>query len=244
MYSKSLFSQQRVLVTGGTRGMGEAIAKRLLDLEAKVVITGSYYRKGWWDNKSYCDFKAVDFNNEKQCEVFLNEINEQGINYLVNCAGIVNNVEVEKLSQKELLKMHRFNFALPLFIIKALIPSMKENRFGRIVNIASIAALQHRVGSISYASSKSALITATRALALELAPFNILINAVSPGYTDTDMMNTLDKKTKEDLIDQVPLKRLCTTKEIAETVLFLLNSENKYITGHNLIVDGGITLKQ
>ena len=88
------------------------------------------------------------------------------------------------------------------------------------------------------------MITATRVLALELAPFNILINAVSPGYTDTDMMNTLDIETKEYLINQVPLRRLCTTKEIAETVLFLLNSENKHITGHNLIVDGGITLKQ
>jgi len=244
MDSKSLFSQQKVLVTGGTRGMGETIAKHLLDLGAKVVITGSYYREGWWDNELNCDIKAVDFNDDKQCEVFLNEISQQGINYLVNCAGIVNKSEVEKLSQKELTKTHRINFTLPIGIIKALIPSMKKNRFGRIVNIASIAALQHRAASIAYSSSKSALITATRALALELASFNILINAVSPGYTDTDMMNTLDTETKEGLIDQVPLKRLCTTKEIAEAVLFLLNSENKYITGHNLIVDGGITLKQ
>lgn len=244
MDSKSLFSQQKVLVTGGTRGMGETIAKHLLDLGAKVVITGSYYRQGWWDNELNCDIKAVDFSDDKQCEVFLNEISQQGINYLVNCAGIVNKSEVEKLSQKELTKTHRINFTLPIGIIKALIPSMKKNRFGRIVNIASIAALQHRAASIAYSSSKSALITATRALALELASFNILINAVSPGYTDTDMMNTLDTETKEGLIDQVPLKRLCTTKEIAEAVLFLLNSENKYITGHNLIVDGGITLKQ
>ena len=106
MESKSLFSQQKVLVTGGTRGMGEATAKHLLDLGAKVVITGSYYRKGWWDNKLYCDFKAVDFNDDKQCEVFLHEISQQEINYLVNCVGIVNKVEVEKLSQKELLKTH------------------------------------------------------------------------------------------------------------------------------------------
>ena len=244
MDRRSIFSQQKVLVTGGTRGMGEAIAKHLLDLGAKVTITGSYYRQGWWDNELDCDFKAIDFNDDEKCEVFLHEISLQGINYLVNCAGIVNQVEVEKLSQKELLKIHHINFTLPIGIIKALIPSMKKNRFGRIVNIASIAAIQHRVASIAYSSSKSALVTATRALALELAPHNILINAVSPGYTDTEMMNTLDIKTKEDLIDQVPLKRMCTTKEIAETVLFLLNPGNKHITGHNLIIDGGITLKQ
>lgn len=244
MDNNSLFSQQKVLVTGGTRGMGEVIAKELLVLGAKVVITGTYYRNGWWDDKLYCDFIAVDFNDYKQCEVFLREISKQEIIYLVNCAGIINIGEVEKLTQKDLLKTHLINFALPIDIIKALIPSMKKNRFGRIVNIASIAALQHRLGSIAYSSSKSALIAATRVLALELAPYNILINAVSPGYTDTDMMNTLDTKAKEFLIDQVPLKRLCTTKEIAEAVLFLLNSKNKYITGHNLIIDGGITLKQ
>ena len=244
MEKKSPFGQQKVLVTGGTRGIGEAIAKHLLDLGANVLITGSYNRQGWWENESYCDFKVVDFDDDKQCDLFLNEISRQGINYLVNCAGIVNKVNVENLSQKELLRTNHLNFSLPIGIIKALIPSMKKNRFGRIVNIASIAALQHRVGSIAYSSSKSALITATRVLALELATFNILINAVSPGYTDTEMMNTLDIKTKEHLIDQVPLKRLCTTKEIAETVLFLLNPENKYITGHNLIIDGGITLKQ
>ena len=244
MDNKSLFGQQNVLITGGSRGIGKAIAELLLDQGVNVVITGSYFRKGWWDNIANCDFKVVDFNDDAKCTAFIHEISQKKINYLVNCAGIINKIDFEKLSQEELLKIYQVNFITPISLIKALIPAMKKNKFGRIVNIASIAALKHREGSTAYASSKAALLSATRALALEFAPFNILINAVSPGYTDTDMMSALDKETRKYLINQVPLKRLCTTQEIAVTVLFLLNPENKYITGHNLIVDGGITLKQ
>jgi 3-oxoacyl-[acyl-carrier protein] reductase len=244
MDNRSLFSQQKVLITGGSRGMGKAIAQLLLQQGANVVITGSYVRKGWWDNIVKCDFQGIDFNDDSQCTAFFQEISQQNIRYLVNCAGVINNTDFEKLSQQELLKIHQVNFVTPMSLIKALIPSMKKSKFGRIVNIASIAALQHREGSSAYATSKAALITSTRALALEFAPFNILINAISPGYTDTDMMGSLDKDKKQHLINQVPLKRLCTPREIASVVLFLLNSENKYITGHNLIIDGGVTLKQ
>ena len=187
---------------------------------------------------------GVDFSNTEETSKFLEQIRQQEILYLVNCAGIVNSNKLERMPMEELENTHRINFTVPISVIKNLIPNMKKRQFGRIVNIASIAAIQHRKGSSAYASSKSALHTATRALAIEYAENQIIINAVSPGYTDTDMIHSLSKKEKEALIQQVPLQRLCSSHEIANAVLFLLSPENKFITGHNLIIDGGATLKQ
>lgn len=240
----STFLNQLVLITGGTRGMGKAIAEKLLEYGAKVIITGTHRRKGWWDNNTNCSFIPVNFLNIDETSKFLDQIKQQGILYLVNCAGIISNNKLESMATEELENTHWINFTVPISIIKNLIPQMKKNQFGRIVNIASIAAIQHRIGSSAYATSKSALHTATRALALEYAENQIIINAVSPGYTDTDMIHSLSKNEKERLVQQVPLKRLCSSHEIANAVLFLLSSENKFITGHNLIIDGGVTLKQ
>ena len=164
--------------------------------------------------------------------------------FIVNSAGIVLNKKFEKIKETEIKEIMEVNFFGPMLLLKKLIINMGGNNFGRIVNISSVAALLHRVGSSVYSISKSSLITASRTLALELADKNILVNCVSPGYTDTEMIKTLSETEKLNLIKNVPISRLCTPKEVSNVVLFLLSPHNNFITGQNIVIDGGLTLKQ
>ena len=239
-----MFNNKRVLVTGGTRGIGKAVAQKLLQLEAKVYITGSYQRNGWWENHENCVFIAIDFSKEHQEDLFFSELIDHDFEMLVNAAGIFIKQPLADATHNDLFHQLNVNLTSPIGLIKSVLPGMQKRNFGRIVNITSIAASLHRPGSSLYSSSKAALLTFTRAMALELAPSDILINAISPGYTDTDMMDNLTASQKQGLINNVPLERLCKPDEVADAVLFLLAPKNKYITGHNLIIDGGVTLKQ
>ena len=120
---------------------------------------------------------------------------------------------------------------------------MKKNNWGRIINIASIWGSKSKKQRTSYTTSKSALIGMTKTMAIEYAQHNILINSVSPGFTDTELTSTiLSKKQKEELINQVPIKRMAKPEEIANTVAFLCSNLNTYITGQDIIIDGGFTI--
>ena len=137
------------------------------------------------------------------------------------------------------------NFFGPMLLLKNILIKMVENNFGRIVNISSVAALVHRVGSSVYSISKSSLITASRTLALELANKNILVNCVFHlDILIQEMIKVLSETEKLNLIKNVPISRLCTPKEVSNVVLFLLSPHNNFITGQNIIIDGGLTLKQ
>lgn len=239
------FKSNWVLVTGGSKGIGEAVAKDLLKLGANVIITGtSRTCKGWWNNHKKCKYIAVNFLNSSDVDDFLNEVLQLDIHFVINNAGQVFNEELEKIDSQKIEDLYKINFHIPIKIIKLLLPKMKESKFGRIVNVISIAASNYRKGSSIYSSSKSALLSASKALALEFAENNILINNVSPGYTNTGMINSLPKKNIKSLIKNVPLERLCEPNEVSKAIMFLLNPDNNFITGHNLIIDGGLTLKQ
>ena len=243
-HKNNSFSNQIVLITGGTRGIGRAVATDLLDRGARVIITGKYKRDGWWDNYQHCDFYPVDFSNSAQTNSFYTYLAQTNILFLVNCVGVFQSSNLDKTQEKEFKNLFNINYFTPTGVIKNVLPNMKKKKFGRIINISSIASILHREGSTAYSSSKAALLTTSRVLALEVAQYGITVNTVSPGYTETDMVDSLDSKMKNNLIQNVPLKRLCSTKQIANGVLFLLEPQNDYITGHNLIIDGGITLKQ
>tara|TARA_A100001015_G_C14997268_1_gene716740 strand:- start:1264 stop:2007 length:744 start_codon:yes stop_codon:yes gene_type:complete len=238
------FLNSTALVVGGTRGIGKAVAIELLNKGSNVVITGSYIRKGWWDDFENCELKKLDFIDFENRDKYFSSLAKKNYKFIVNSAGIVLNKKFEKIKETEIKEIMEVNFFGPMLLLKKLIINMGENNFGRIVNISSVSALLHRVGSSVYSISKSSLITASRTLALELADKNILVNCVSPGYTDTEMIKTLSETEKLNLIKNVPISRLCTPKEVSNVVLFLLSPHNNFITGQNIVIDGGLTLKQ
>jgi len=130
----------------------------------------------------------------------------------------------------------------PLLLCNSICPAMKKMHYGRIVNIASIWSITTKPGRAVYTATKSGLVGMTKAVAVDLAPYSILVNAVSPGFTNTELTKTsLSPEECEDISNKVPMGRFAEPAEIARTVLFLSSNLNTYITGQNLVVDGGYT---
>jgi 3-oxoacyl-[acyl-carrier protein] reductase len=165
------------------------------------------------------------------------------IDICVNNAGINIIKPYEKCSADEYQRLMSINLTAPFSITQQLIPGMKKRSFGRIVNIASIWSEISKPRRSLYTTSKTGLVGFTRSLAVENASSNILVNAVSPGFTRTEMTKeSLSADEIKTLSEQIPIGRFAEPNEIAQTVLFLCSDLNTYITGQNIVVDGGFTL--
>ena len=231
------------LVTGGSRGIGKSIAQILLQQGIYVFITATVERDGWWSEVENCELLVCDFTSDAEVEHLLNSLNETPISYLVNNAGIVDNRLLDDCEHESWQKLFAVNIFVPQLLISRLAPRMRANGFGRIVNVSSIAATVTRPGVGAYASSKAAVGSLTRTAALEYATDGILVNSVCPAYTDTDMLKSLDPDTRNALLAKVPLQKFCQPKDIAELTWFLLSEKNQFLTGQNLIIDGGVTIQ-
>jgi 3-oxoacyl-[acyl-carrier protein] reductase len=239
------FKGHKALVIGGSRGIGKSVALKLLEAGSEVIITGkTKILEGWWSEYSNCKYLSVDFINEIELTTFLNKIANYQIDLLIYSAGIINNSLLSDINNEEIDNIFKINFFSILKTINQCTKNMKLKKYGKIVNISSIAAILTRPGLSIYSSSKAAILSLTRTAALEFASYNILINSVCPGYTETDMLSLLDNSQKEKLLNNVPLGRFCKPEEIADLVLFLLSNNNKHITGQTFIIDGGVTIKQ
>ena len=222
------FSNKNILITGGSRGIGAAIYDTFKNLGGNVLALSSYD----------CDF--LNDNIEKFCKT--NSLNK-GIDILINNAGINKIDNFDEINNNDFDQIIKVNVKAPFILSKCVIDYMKVNNWGRIVNIASIWGSKSKSQRTSYTTSKAALIGMTKTIAIEYAKHNILVNSVSPGFTDTELTSKiLTKKEKEELINQVPIKRMASPKEIANTVAFLCSDLNTYITGQDIIVDGGFTI--
>ena len=219
------FLGKNILITGGSRGIGLAICNIFKSLGGNVISL----------NSKDCDFTK---DNIKES---LKNINN--IDILVNNAGINKIDSFSEINDDDFDNIMKVNVRAPFILSKHIISNMKLNNWGRIVNIASIWGSKSKPQRTSYTTSKSALIGMTKTMAIEHAQYNILINSVSPGFTDTELTSKiLTNKEKEKLINQVPIKRMADPKEIANTVAFLCSDLNTYITGQDIIVDGGFTI--
>ncbi len=214
------------LITGASRGIGAAIKKRLEE-EGLTLLTPGREELNLFSNDS---INAYLGSLGKTVDVL---INNAGINYL---AGL------EEITHDKMQDMYQINLAAPLYLIQGVAQRMKASRFGRIVNISSIFGIVSRERRLLYSTTKSGLIGMTMTLAIELAPYNILVNCVAPGYVMTEL--TRQNNTEEELETirkTIPLGRLAEPHEIAELVAFLCSDKNSYITGQTIVADGGYT---
>lgn len=214
------------LITGAARGIGAAIRDRLKQEGFTILTPG----RG-----------ELNLLSDASIDAYLASI-ERPVDILVNNAGINYLASIEEVSSEKLQAMFQVNLTAPIRLIQGLIPRMKANRFGRIVNISSIFGVVSRERRLLYSATKSGLIGMTRTLAIELAPYNILVNCVAPGYVMTEL--TRQNNTEEEMErirKTIPLGRLAEPHEIAEMVAFLCSDKNNYITGQTIVVDGGFT---
>lgn len=244
------FQGQTVLVTGATRGMGKQFADDLAKLGANLILTGTdkervenLNREAKLDKNTNKKYYAVDFADAASTQAFIEDIGTyQKIDVCINNAGInrINFIDETLFADwKDILNV---NLEAPFLIMRALIPLMKKNHYGRIVNIASIFGVISKAKRSIYSATKFGLHGLTVSSAIELAPYNVLVNSVSPGFVLTELTKSiLSEEEMKNLALQVPARRFAQPDEISRVVLFLASSLNTYLTGQNIVVDGGFT---
>jgi len=245
--SKSLTGKV-AFVTGASRGIGRAIALELAARGAKVAINCRATILGAEELRDEIE------QNGGTSEVFQGDISEgvdarrvvrevldvyEKIDILVNNAGITRDRSIRKMTDDDWTEVIDTNLNGAFYCTSAAIPAMIDNKFGRIVSVASFVGQAGNFGQANYAASKGGLIAFTKVLALELAKFNITANVIAPGFTATDMTNLIPAERLELIKERIPMRRLALTEEIAKAAAFLI-CDGGYITGQQININGGI----
>lgn len=237
------------IITGGARGIGKKISQTFLKEGASVYIFDVNEEEGArtvgelqpaYDGKVI--FFKVDITDEKNVEQSIEKIIEaEGrIDILVNNAGITRDNLILRMSLEDWKKVIDINLTGAFICSKHTVKYMVKNRSGKIINISSIVGVHGNAGQSNYSSSKAGIIGLTKTLARELAGRNILVNAIAPGYIETEMTKKLSDKIKEKLMEQIPTGRLGSVDDVAKTALFLASDDSNYITGTVINLDGGM----
>jgi 3-oxoacyl-[acyl-carrier protein] reductase len=214
------------LVTGASGGIGRAIAARLSQDGCRLIEPSEV---------------ELDLLSPKSVATYLSRFSTP-VDVLVNCAGINRLASGVEVSDADLADTLAINLVGPVSLCRALAPQMIERGFGRIVNISSIWSVVSKPRRLAYSISKAGLNALTRSLAVELARFNVLVNAVAPGFVDTELTRQNNSPEEIEAIRRsIPAGRLGRPEEIAEVVAFLCSDRNTYITGQTILVDGGFT---
>jgi 3-oxoacyl-[acyl-carrier protein] reductase len=239
------------VVTGSSRGIGKAIALELAKRGADVIVNYASSDKAAQDVVKQIKSLGVkalavkadvsDFNQAS--ELIKKAVEEFGkIDILVNNAGITRDTLIMMMSEEDWDDVHRINLKSNFNCSKAAVKHMMRKRYGRIINITSVSGQMGNAGQTNYSASKAGQIGFTKALAREVAPRNITVNAVAAGYVETDIWDGVPEDIREGMLELIPLKRKGESEEIAYAVAFLASDEAGYITGQCLAVDGGMAM--
>ena len=219
----------KVLVTGGSRGIGAAIVE--------------LYRKKGYTVESPTR-QEMDLSDYASVQRFISARQGNGDDIIINNAGCNCINEIDCVTDEDMQEMMRVNLLSPVCLLRGLVPHMKKQHFGRIVNIGSIWGTITKAGRSIYSATKHGIHGITMTLAIELAPFNILVNTVAPGQTMTDLTRKNNSESAVRQMEQdIPVGRLATPEEIAKVVFFVGNEDNTYLTGQQILVDGGLTIQ-
>lgn len=239
------------LITGATRGIGKQIALTLAQDGYDIAINYRTENDALKDTKKEIEEKGVrclavqgDVSNFEDCEKFVKEIIEEygKIDVLVNNAGITRDTLLMRMKKEDFEQVIDTNLVGTFNVTKNVISHMMKARSGRIINISSVVGISGNAGQTNYAASKAGIIGFTKSLAKEVASRNILVNAVAPGFIETDMTDVLKDEIKEEIAKSIPLKRMGTTEDVANVVKFLAGEDSTYITGQVINVDGGMLM--
>ena len=240
-----------VLITGGTRGIGKSIAEKFAKEGYNLVLNYVSDNTQVKELEDYFkNFGAevlivkADVSKFEECENMVKQAMDKfsRIDVLINNAGITKDGLIAIMKEESFDKVIDVNLKGTFNVTRNVVPFMIKKKSGNIINVSSVVGIVGNAGQTNYSASKAGIIGFTKSLAKELSARNIRVNAVAPGFIDTDMTNALSDKVKESIYSQIPLKRMGNADEVANVVYFLSNEESSYITGQVINVDGGMVM--
>jgi len=238
------FKDKKILITGASGGIGHALVKKFVSLNANVLATGTKTEKLDSLKKEFPNINILkfDISEHSKIEEFVENVYSQlvGLDVLINNAGINKDNLSIRMKEDEWKKVIDINLGSTFLLCRSAIKKMLKNKYGRIVNITSIVGHTGNLGQANYAASKAGIIGMTKSLALEYAKKNITLNCVSPGFIKTRMTENILESIKVMLTARIPMSKLGSGEDVANSVAFLSSDEASYITGETIHVNGGM----
>ncbi|NLM04400.1 MAG: 3-oxoacyl-[acyl-carrier-protein] reductase [Clostridiales bacterium] len=242
---------KNAIVTGGSRGIGKAIALELAANGANVIINYSSNKE--MADKAVEEIKAFgvkamaiqcDISNSDSVNKMIGLVEEEfeAIDILVNNAGITKDNLLMKMKEEEWQQVMDVNLKGTFLMTKAVIRNMIRQKQGKIINISSVVGVTGNIGQTNYSASKAGVIGFTKSLAKEVSGKGIMVNAIAPGFIETDMTEVLREDIKEKILNNIPLKKFGKPKDVANLVVFLSSDKSNYITGQVIHIDGGMAI--